>query len=403
MKILQIHNKVPFPPKDGGSIAVYNLSLGFAEAGCRVEILSCNTKKHYVDLNSVKNKVHKNINIKTVNINTEIRILKALKNLFFSKIPYNAERFINEDFKKELKKLLINNKYDFIQIEGLYMMPYIETIKKHSKAKIVFRAHNIEHEIWEQTLKQEKSFLKKIYLQIIAKRMKKFELSFSNKYDILIPITQRDADYFNKTGNKKSTIVCPTGVNASKYKSKEKDFKEIEIFHIGSLDWTPNQEGLIWFLENVWTEISKKYKNLTFSIAGRNAPDWLEKTFKNYKNINYLGEIDNAVSFMKSHDVMIVPLLSGSGMRIKIIEGMASGNIILSTSKGAEGINGKNGTDFLIANTINEFKQTITEIYENKIDLKSISFNAQQFILNNFDNFAISKSLIEFYKKQLKN
>ena len=96
---------------------------------------------------------------------------------------------------------------------------------------------------------------------------------------------------------------------------------------------------------------------------------------------------------------MIVPLLSGSGMRIKIIEGMACGNIILSTSKGAEGINAIINKDFLVADTTEEFIQQISNIYDKKISINKISINAQQFILNNFDNFTISKSLLDFYNK----
>ena len=399
MKILQIHNKVPYPPKDGGSIAVYNLSTGFAEAGHQVDILALNTNKHFVNLNSIKNKIHKNIEIKAIRINTDINIRQAFINLFVSKIPYNAERFISNSFKIKLQYLLENNKYDIIQIEGLYMMPYIEIIRKFSEAKVAFRAHNIEHEIWEQTLKQEKSTVKKTYIKVLTKRMKKFELSFLNTYDYLIPITLRDAEIFNQIGNKKDIHVCPTGVDSSLYKPEKRAFEDIKLFHLGSLDWTPNQEGLIWFLKYIWNDISEKYINLTFTIAGRNAPDWLIKIFNNYKNINYLGEIDDAISFMHNHNVMIVPLLSGSGMRIKIIEGMASGNIILSTTKGAEGITGETGKDFLIANTTDEFTQQISDICDKKISLKEISFNAQQFIPDNFDNFAISKSLLNFYKK----
>jgi len=398
MKILQIHNKIPYPPKDGGSIAVFNFTEGFAKANNEVDILAFNTKKHFVNIKDIENQLPKNIKIISVDINTDISAKSALVNLLFSKLPYNAQRFINENFKTSLQNLLSKNEYDIIQIEGLYMMPYIEIIRKYSKAKIAFRAHNIEHEIWEQTLKQENSFIKKLYLKIITKRMKLFELSFINKYDFLVPITQRDADIFTKLGNNKKTIVCPTGVDASKYKSKDRNFEKISLFHLGSLDWTPNQEGIIWFLENVWTKITSQNLNITFSIAGRNAPEWLITKFKEYKNINYLGEIDDALQFMQENDIMLVPLLSGSGMRIKIIEGMASGNIVLSTSKGAEGINGKHNKDFIIANTKDEFITEINNITNKKTKLKEISFNAQQFILNNFDNFAISKTLLEFYQ-----
>ncbi|NPA43965.1 MAG: glycosyltransferase family 4 protein, partial [Chlorobi bacterium] len=356
---------------------------------------------HYVNINDIKKQLPKNIKIISVDINTDISPINALKNLLFTKLPYNAQRFINENFKASLQNLLSKNEYDIIQIEGLYMMPYIDIIRKHSNAKIAFRAHNIEHEIWEQTLKQEKNFLKKSYLKIIVKRMKQFELSFINKYDLLIPITQRDAEIFKTLGNNKKTIVCPTGVDTSKYKSKKRNFEEISLFHLGSLDWTPNQEGLIWFLDNVWSEITKQKLNITFSIAGRNAPNWLIEKFKKYNNINYLGEIDDALKFMQENNIMIVPLLSGSGMRIKIIEGMASGNIVISTSKGAEGINGKHNKDLIIANTKEDFLNTIKNITNKKIPIKEISINAQQFILNNFDNFAITKSLIDFIKINL--
>ncbi len=398
MRILQIHNKIPFPPKDGGSIAVFNFSEGFAKAENKVDILAFNTNKHFVDIESLKSELPKNINIIGVDIDTDISPVKALKNLLLSKLPYNAERFINNSFKLKLQELLEKNNYDIIQIEGLYMMPYIDVIRKYSKAKLAFRAHNIEYEIWEQTLKQEKNFLKKTYLKIISKRMRQFELSFINKYDFLIPITQRDAGIFKTLGNNKRTLVCPTGLDASRYKGEERNFDNVKLFHLGSLDWTPNQEGLIWFLENIWKVITEQNSNLTFSIAGRNAPEWLINKFKEYKNIIYLGEIDDAIEFMHNHDIMIVPLLSGSGMRIKIIEGMASGNIILSTNKGAEGINGINGKDFILANTENEFINQIQAIANKKKQLKEISINAQEFILNNFDNFVISKSLLEFYQ-----
>ena len=402
MRILQIHNKVPYPPKDGGSIAVFNLSEGFAKFGNKVDILALNTKKHSVDFLKIQNKLPKNINIYTVDIDTDIKLLKALKNLLFSSLPYNAERFINNNFKIKLKEILTENTYDIVQIEGLYMMPYIELIKENTNSCVSYRAHNIEHEIWEKTYLQEKKLLKKIYLKNLYKRIKKFETFYINKYDLLIPITKRDAEHFNLLGNTRKIHVSPTGVDSNKYKINEQNFNAAKLFHLGSLDWIPNQEGLIWFLENVWSKLIKINKDLTFTIAGRNAPDCLVEKFNTYENINYLGEIEDALEFIHSQTIMIVPLLSGSGMRIKIIEGMAAGKVILTTSKGAEGISGKNGREFLIAGNAEEFIEQILKIYKNNNLIQEISSNAQSFISDNFDNFAISKSLIEFYETMIK-
>ena len=148
--------------------------------------------------------------------------------------------------------------------------------------------------------------------------------------------------------------------------------------------------------------IEPSYKlSVIFTIAGRNAPVWLIEKFNTYKNINYLGEIEDVLKFIHSQTIMIVPLLSGSGMRIKIIEGMAAGKVIITTSKGAEGIPGINGKDFLIANNAKEFSEQIIKTAKNKSLIQEISASAQSFISENFDNFTISKSLIEFFKTMI--
>ncbi len=397
MNILQIFNKIPYPPKDGGSVAVFNLSKGFAKAGHYVDLLCLNTNKHFVNISEIEYKLPENINLEAININTDIKTLYALKNIIFSNLPYIAERFISKNFETELINHLKNKSYDIIQIEGLYMMPYINTIRKYSDATISYRAHNIEHEIWQLNVNQEKNTLKKIYLKHLTKRLKKFELSFLNTYDILVPITARDGEIFKKYGNKKPVLVIPTGIDLKTDSNSEKDFSEIKLFHLGSLDWVPNIEGLQWFLKNIWVKVINKYPELQFTVAGRNASENFVKTLKSYKNINYEGEIEDASEFMSQHNVMLVPLLSGSGMRIKIIEASAHGNVVITTSKGAEGIPAKPGKEILIADNPNEFIKQIYFVLNNKEKIKIISEAAKQFISVNFDNFAISNSLLNFY------
>lgn len=399
MNILQIFNKIPYPPKDGGSIAVFNFSEGFTKAGHYVDLLCFNTNKHFVNIFEFENKLPERISIDSVNIKTDIKIIPALKNLFFSNIPYIAHRFISEEFKKKLTKKLQETNYKIIQIEGLYMMIYIDIIKKYSSATISFRAHNIEHEIWQLNLKQEKNFLKKIYLRNLIKRLIKFEISFLNSYDILIPITERDGTIFKKLGNKKPIHISPTGIDIKTYDLSEQNFTDIKLFHLGSLDWIPNIEGLLWFLKNIWSKVQLQHPEQKFTIAGRNASSHFIKQITSFKNVIYKGEIENAVKFMNEHNVMIVPILSGSGMRIKIIEGMASGNVVITTSKGVEGIPAKNGFEILIANTPEEFIQQINFMLNAKNKAKHISEVAKQFISVNFDNFAITKSLLSFYSK----
>ncbi len=397
MNILQLSNKMPYPPKDGGSIATLNLSKGFAELGHKVTVLTMNTSKHYFSVDNIPKNLKSKINFFDVFVNTKINPFNALINLLFSTFPYNAKRFISKDFNNKLINLLLDNDYDVIQLEGLYLCVYINVIRKYSKALIIYRAHNIEHEIWERTTEQQKGFLKKFYLKILTKRIKKFEINLINQYDALVPITERDALNFNKLGNNKPLHVSHTGINISELKPNFSNMEFPSLFYIGALDWAPNQQGLLWFLDNIWLKISDKHKNLKFYIAGRNAPQWFINKLKK-GNIFYFGEIDDAYEFMNSKAIMIVPLLSGSGMRIKIIEGMALGKIIISTSIGAEGINITHNKNIIIADTPDGFIDEIDRVLNNKVVFDNIGKNAITFVNNNYDNLTITSSLINFYK-----
>ena len=399
MKILQVTNKVPYPPKDGGAIACMNLISGFALLGHEVTVLAMNTEKHHIDEAEIPESVQDWATFHLVDVPARTSSFAAFINLIFSGKPYNAVRFISKAFSEELGKLLTENEFDIVQLEGLYVCPYIPLIRKFSDAKIVYRSHNIEHEIWERTAALSKGF-KRLYFRVLAKRIKTFEKNFLNDYDLLVPITERDGQILDKLGNKKPVHVSPTGIDTKVLFPHSKDLEHPSLFHIGSLEWAPNQEGIIWFIKNCWPAIHEKFPELKFYIAGRNAPDWLIRYF-DAPNIVYKGEVPDAYQFMNSKSIMVVPLFSGSGMRIKIIEGMALGKPIVSTTIGNEGISTISGENILIADTAEEFNQAVEKLINDSGLFEQISRNAIEYIHKEFDNMTIAGSLVRFYKEHL--
>jgi len=399
MKILQVTNKVPYPVKDGGAIACMNLARGFSLLGHEVTILAMNTVKHHITLTEIPESVKELAEFKLVNVPARISPVSALFNLLFSNKPYNATRFISKEFSDELQKVLHENEFDIIQLEGLYVCPYIPVIRANSKAKIIYRAHNIEHEIWSRTAVMAHG-LEKWYLKNLSKRIKRFEVQTLNKYDLLVPITGRDGAILNKLGNKKPMHVSQTGIDSSVLIPNSKNLKHPTLFHIGSLEWSPNQEGLIWFFENCWDSIREKYPDLQFFIAGRNAPPWFQKML-NLPNVVFKGEVADAYEFINSKSIMVVPLFSGSGMRIKIIEGMALGKPIVTTAVGTEGISTTSDVNIVITEDAAGFLQSISNLIENREYFNKISKNAIEYIHENFDNLSSAGTLIEFYKKHI--
>ena len=397
MRILQLMNKVPWPPKDGGAIACLNMTKGFSMLGHEVTVLSMNTSKHHIRIKDMPADVRSKADFRLVEVPASISWLEATLNLLFSRLPYNAQRFISDEFSNELAKVLTEKSFDIIQLEGLYLCPYIPIIRKYSKALIAYRAHNIEYEIWERTATLSEGFRSK-YLRNLSRRIKRFEVSYLNSYDLLVPITDRDGIILDKLGNTKPRHTSQTGIDFASLVPTARKLEFPSLFHIGALDWAPNQEGLIWFFNQCWPKIHQENPDLKFYLAGRNAPEWFERIIKQ-EGVVYLGEINDAYDFINSKAVMVVPLFSGSGMRIKIIEGMALGKPIVTTDIGTEGIPTENGKNILIANDAEKFTDAIKQLINDRDLSNRIGKSAIGFIQEKFDNLSQAEALIEFYKQ----
>jgi glycosyltransferase involved in cell wall biosynthesis len=396
MRILAICNKPPYPPHDGGSLASFNLITSLGRLGHEVTLLTMCTPKHRLT-EAEKNRLSEMVSLYIQDVDTSVHPVRFLTNLLFSRLPYNAERFISPVFDKELARLLKSSGFDIVQLEGLYLMPYAETIRHYTAARIVLRAHNVEHEVWSRISQNETSFLRKRYLALLARRLVHFETFFLNRYDLLVPITARDRDEFNRMGNNKPVHVCPAALYVEHLAIPETLPSEPSLFFLGSLDWKPNQEGLLWFVDQVFPVLRPRYPELKFHIAGRNAPEWLIKRIDN-PGILFHGEIPDAGVFIRENGILVAPCFSGGGMRIKIIEAMANGKPVITTDMGAEGLDTKHRENILIGHTVDEYVDNLDGLLKFPDFYRKIALNAFAFVQQHFDNMKISAELAAFYK-----
>jgi glycosyltransferase involved in cell wall biosynthesis len=398
-KVLQISNKAPFPANDGSSIAIYNMAKGLIDNKVNLHLLTINTKKHFKADEMVPQDFRESSNYLSVYKNTNTSFFGAFLNLFSSG-SYFVSRFYFKAFENKLIETLKKKSFDIIQLEGLFMGVYIKTIKKYSKAKIVLRAHNVEHQIWSRHIANESFSLKKIYLTLQNNRLKKFELKVLCEVNAVVTITDRDKKEFIDLGFKKPIFTCITGVDVKSYRiPHELNQRAKTIFYFGSMDWLPNQEAANWFLNNCWDKIHKAVPEAKFIIAGRGMP--LEFFHITRPNVLIIENVENGQAFYQQHEIMVVPLWSGSGLRIKIIEGMAYGKAIVSTSIGAEGIPFTDGKNIIIADTADSFSNAVINLLLNDFKKKELEKNASELALNEFDNFKVISKLNEFYKELL--
>ncbi len=391
---------MPFPPKDGGSIAMNILTDGLIKCGNQVKVIAINTPKLFIKEDDIDIDYRTETSFQSVFINTALKPLDAFLNLFTSQ-SYHIVRFYNIEFEKALINIFSKQQFDVVHLETLWVAPYVDVIRKHSSAKIVLRSQNVEYAIWERLATAAVNPIRRWYLKLLARRLKKYELSMLNKYDGIATITDIDANAFQQLGCKLPIITIPFGIDISKYKEDRPAMEFPSVFHIGAMDWMPNADGIKWFLENVWQNVLGKHPNVNLYLAGRNMLDWL----KHYsmKNVIIVGEVEDSHKFINSKSIMVVPLNSGGGMRVKIIEGMALGKTIVSTSIGAEGIEYENGRDILIADTVDEFVSAIDKCLSDKAYADQVAHNARLLAESKYDNLIICKTLTKFYTELITN
>ncbi len=400
MRILQISNKAPYPPNDGSSIAVYNMAKGFINNGAEVHLLTINTLKHYKKENEIPQDFLEQSHYIAVDRDTAVTPVGALMNLF-SRESFFVSRFVFKEFEGTIIEKLKAHQFDVVHLEGLFVAPYIPIIRKHSKAKITIRTHNVEHLIWDRLIENEKSAVKRKYLSIQNARLKKLELQILKEADGIVTITDYDKKIFEQLGIKTKAVVSPTGIVLDRYAINRSITKTNSVFHLASMDWMPNTEAVDWFLEKVWAKYLNKENNLQFTLAGRFMPDSYLKQSEG--NLKVIGSIDDNIQFYNEHEIMMVPLQSGSGMRIKIIEGMAMGKVIVSTSIGAEGIPVTHNQNIIIADTPEDFAKAIKNLSTNQELKTEIGNNARKFIEDNFENTKLIAELLKFYELLIKN
>jgi glycosyltransferase involved in cell wall biosynthesis len=391
-RILILTNRVPHPQNDGGNLAMNAMIEGYHESGWEVYLLAMNTSRHKVareTLAGIYNHIHA---FETIDTNNDVTILGLLKNYLFSRLPNHVSRLVSSNYADRLEEVIAAFKPDIIQVESVYLSGYLDFIKVNTSAPIVLRLHNIEYKIWRRFAHEAVGFFKKKYLKNLTKRIRRYEQSAWRKYDLLLPITDNDAETLKKNHLSAKAYTVAFGIDTSKI-IPTVDIHEWSGYHLGAMDWLPNVEGIKWFLDRPWQYIHKLAPGFRFYFAGRNMPEYFKKMDIN--GVVCAGEVPDANEFIKDKKILIVPLRSGGGIRVKILEAMAAGKIIISTDVGMQGIYAWPGTHYLAANDVKDFGKVVNWCLMHKQEAEKIAEQATELIKTKYDRKVIMAHLLE--------
>jgi polysaccharide biosynthesis protein PslH len=267
---------------------------------------------------------------------------------------------------------LVNNvNFDLILYENLEALKELSTIinSLNKTAVHLYDAHNCDSELWMQLANTSKGSSTYTKYKQYASEAACIESTLYTRVDGFMCCSVTDYDKFILLNNKKlSGIIVPNGVDLLQrpFDVNQNKFRIQNLIFCGSLDYIPNKQGLIWFYKTVYPILKQNMPQMSLTVIGNLTSTEDYSDLIEDSSVNFIGKVDNVVPFYKEASVAVVPLKSGSGTRLKILEAMSMGNPVVSTTIGADGIDYKNGQDLLIADTPDDFAKQILSLLADK-------------------------------------
>ena len=393
MKIIVIDEELPYPMDTGKRIRSFNLISRLA-------------KKHsltylsYGEQNSEEFVAVKNYGMNPKTISKKIQkksgIVFYLKLFFniFSPLPYMVTSHYSKVFQKALLDEIEQINPEVILCEW---SPYSVFLKKSMKAKKIIVAHNIEHRIWQRYFENETSPIKKWYIKIQLNKLITFEKETFSSVDGITVVSEMEKEYLTSFCRQDNIKVVDNGVDLGYFVPSLDQPIANNLVFVGSMNWRPNQDAVNYFVKDIFPSIKKLIPNLTINFVGKEPPKDILR-YNEIEGIHVTGGVPDVRPYIQNASAYIVPLRIGGGTRLKILEALAMRKPIVSTSIGAEGLHVSHNENILLADSPQQFVESIQMILTNEQMRESMADKGQRLVEQQYSWDSIAHDLELFLK-----
>ena len=273
-------------------------------------------------------------------------------------LPYSVYSHVHGAFQSTLDALLRTRGYDLVHCEWTPYAVYTDALD----VPVCIAAHNVEFEIWKRMAAAESRPAHRELFRMQAVLMERFERRVFSHAAFATAVSESDAVTIRQMGTPEVTVV-PNGVDAVAYArpAVESPAPRSLVF-TGSMDWRPNQDAIRWFIDVVHP-LLREQGDYRLHVVGRSPPDWMLDRTAIPSQIVVTGTVDDVRPFITGAAVYVVPLRAGGGSRLKILEALAMGRAVVSTTVGAEGLDLEPGTHVVIEDTAEGFARAIMALW----------------------------------------
>lgn len=321
------------------------------------------------------------------------KLVKLLYSIF-SPIPLYAGSFKVKKAEEKVKELVEKENIKIVQADEIYTAQYLFLVPDVKRILIL---HNVDSLFFWRSFLHYPNPLRKLFFLLQFFKMRSYEKKVIPQVDKVFCVSEKDKKIFERIFRDRVKFdVLPNGVDTEEIKPLPYIEKPVLIY-IGAMRYYPNVLAVKWFIEKVFPLILKEVPECIFYVVGGGVPENLKKYEKKYP-VKFTGYVENLKEWYEKAKITVVPLKIGSGTRLKILESMAYGKPVVSTSTGAEGIEIKDGENIFIADSPEEFARKVVLLYKNTAIYNKIKENARKLVEEKYDWKKISEKLKETYR-----
>lgn len=373
MKILVVAARLCYPLDGGAKIRAYNLLRELAKHHDVTMLTYFGDKAeqkyfpHFEDIGVTLVPIYLPVIDGGVSATAILRVL-------LSGLPLNVAKYYSREMVKSIAEHLEGGA-DCVHCEHLHMFSMIP----QTGCPVVLDAHNVESQIAHRYAAAERNPLKKAVLRLNGSLMRRYEVAAVKSSRLVLAVSEEDRRTFSSMGSAGNVRVVENGVDVDFFVPQTVASDGSLVF-VGSMDWRPNDEGIIWFLDEIWPLIKKKDSALTFVVVGKNPSAALVNRGVSLPGVTITGAVEDVRPYVGRAAVCIVPLRIGGGTRLKILEAFAMGKAVVSTSLGCEGIQCKDGENILIADGPESFAASVRRLLDDRLLNSSLGANARKLV-----------------------
>jgi sugar transferase (PEP-CTERM/EpsH1 system associated) len=400
MRVLQFAPRVCWPLDTGAKLRNYHLARVLAERA-RVSLLAFDDHPPLSEeAIAALEKIYKEV--LAIPADSAYTFAKVARGML-GQTPLPVLNYTTGSMKRALEGLLREQDFDLIQVESIHLMSYLTSIRKTRKRSfVVCDWHNIESELMRRYSEREPSRLRRAYAGRTARLMSEFERRAMREFDAHVVVSQRDGQRLRDLNPDARIFVIENGVDTAFYSDLGTSDESLarRIVFVGSMDYHANIDGVVDFAREVWPRLHERQPELVFTIVGRDpAPE--VRNLAQLPGIAVTGSVADVRPFYREAIAAVVPLRVGGGSRLKILEAMAAGVPVVSTTLGAEGLEVQRDKNILIADTKEQLVESISSVVENEARRNDLSTAGRALVASRYDWSSLGASLFRAYEELL--